>query len=89
MLGMVIGIALGLFFCRSKWADYAQALITGMAQPVGIVAIIAWFWAGMFANMLSAGGLVDGLIWFGFQTGLEGACSSESPSCLPDYLLQP
>ncbi|ELK46427.1 Na+/H+ antiporter NhaC family protein [Halobacillus sp. ACCC02827] len=72
VLGMVIGIALGLFFCRSKWADYAQALITGMAQPVGIVAIIAWFWAGMFANMLSAGGLVDGLIWFGFQTGLEG-----------------
>ncbi|CDQ20519.1 Na+/H+ antiporter NhaC family protein [Halobacillus karajensis] len=72
VLGMVIGIALGLFFCKSKWADYAQSLISGMAQPVGVVAIIAWFWAGMFANMLSAGGLVDGLIWFGFQSGLEG-----------------
>lgn len=72
VLGMVIGIALGLFFCKSKWADYAQSLISGMAQPVGVVAVIAWFWAGMFANMLSAGGLVDGLIWFGFQSGLEG-----------------
>lgn len=72
VLGMVIGIGLGLFFTKSKWSDYAQSLITGMAQPVGIVSIIAWFWAGMFANMLSAGGLVDGLIWFGFQTGLEG-----------------
>ncbi|WP_226584780.1 Na+/H+ antiporter NhaC family protein [Halobacillus litoralis] len=72
VLGMVIGIGLGLFFCKSKWSDYAQSLISGMAQPVGIVAIIAWFWAGMFANMLSAGGLVDGLIWFGFQSGLEG-----------------
>lgn len=72
VLGMVIGIVLGLFFVKSKWADYAQSLISGMAQPVGIVAIIAWFWAGMFAQLLSAGGLVDGLIWLGFQTGLEG-----------------
>ncbi|WP_101845929.1 Na+/H+ antiporter NhaC family protein [Halobacillus sp. Marseille-P3879] len=72
VLGMVIGVALGLFFCKSKWADYAQSLISGMAQPVGVVAVIAWFWAGMFATLLSAGGLVDGLIWLGFQTGLEG-----------------
>ncbi|ARI78450.1 Na+/H+ antiporter NhaC family protein [Halobacillus mangrovi] len=72
VLGMVIGVALGLFFCKSKWADYAQSLISGMAQPVGVVAVIAWFWAGMFAKLLSAGGLVDGLIWVGFQTGLEG-----------------
>ncbi|MBH0231269.1 Na+/H+ antiporter NhaC family protein [Halobacillus yeomjeoni] len=72
VIGMVIGIAIGLFLTKSKWADYAQSLFAGMAQPVGVVAIIAWFWAGMFAKLLSAGGLVDGLIWFGFQTGLEG-----------------
>ncbi|RWZ58098.1 Na+/H+ antiporter NhaC family protein [Halobacillus fulvus] len=72
VLGIVIGITIGLFFSKSKWSDYAQSLISGMAQPVGVVAIIAWFWAGMFAQLLSAGGLVDGLIWFGFQTGLEG-----------------
>ncbi|MFG6113769.1 Na+/H+ antiporter NhaC family protein [Halobacillus sp. MO56] len=72
VLGMVIGIALGLFFTKSKWSNYAQSLFTGMAQPIGVIAVIAWFWAGMFAKMLSAGGLVDGLIWFGFQTGVEG-----------------
>ncbi|MGD6803657.1 Na+/H+ antiporter NhaC family protein [Rossellomorea aquimaris] len=72
VLGMVIGIAIGLFFCKSKWADYAQSLFSGMAQPIGVIAVIAWFWAGMFAKLLSAGGLVDGLIWFGFQTNLEG-----------------
>ncbi|UOQ92089.1 Na+/H+ antiporter NhaC family protein [Halobacillus shinanisalinarum] len=71
VLGIVIGVAIGLFLCKSKWADYAQSLISGMAQPVGVVAVIAWFWAGMFAKLLSAGGLVDGLIWFGLQTGLE------------------
>ncbi|MBA2176371.1 Na+/H+ antiporter NhaC family protein [Halobacillus locisalis] len=72
VLGMVLGIILGLFFVKSKWSDYAQSLISGMSQPVGVVAIIAWFWAGMFAQLLSAGGLVDGLMWLGFQTGLEG-----------------
>ncbi|RIW38504.1 Na+/H+ antiporter NhaC family protein [Bacillus salacetis] len=72
VLGMVIGIAIGLFFCKSKWSDYAQSLFSGMAQPIGVIAVIAWFWAGMFAKLLSAGGLVDGLIWFGFQTNLEG-----------------
>ncbi|GGC96070.1 sodium:proton antiporter [Thalassobacillus devorans] len=72
VLGMVIGIALGLFFTKSRWSDYAQSLFSGMAQPIGVIAVIAWFWAGMFATLLSAGGLVDGLIWFGFQTGVEG-----------------
>ncbi|KGX93704.1 sodium:proton antiporter [Pontibacillus halophilus JSM 076056 = DSM 19796] len=72
VLGMVMGVAIGLFFCKSAWKDYAQALVIGMAQPIGVIAVIAWFWAGMFAKLLAAGGLVDGLIWFGFQTGLEG-----------------
>ncbi|GEL78215.1 Na+/H+ antiporter NhaC family protein [Tenuibacillus multivorans] len=72
ILGIVIGLSLGLLLSKSKWADYAQGLFDGMAQPIGVVAIIAWFWAGMFATSLQAGGLVDGLIWFGFQTGFEG-----------------
>jgi Na+/H+ antiporter NhaC len=72
VLGMVIGVALGLLFCKSKWSDYAQSLFSGMAQPIGVVAVIAWFWAGMFAQLLQAGGLVDGLIWFGLTTGMSG-----------------
>ncbi|MDC3412022.1 Na+/H+ antiporter NhaC family protein [Aquibacillus sp. 3ASR75-11] len=72
VLGMVMGVAIGLLFCKSKWSDYAQSLFSGMAQPIGVIAVIAWFWAGMFAKLLSAGGLVDGLIWFGFQTNLQG-----------------
>lgn len=72
VLGIVLGIVVGLLLCTSKWADYAQSLFTGMAQPIGVIAIIAWFWAGMFAKLLSAGGLVDGLIWIGLKAGLEG-----------------
>lgn len=72
VLGMVMGVAIGLFFCKSNWGNYAQGLFSGMAQPIGVIAVIAWFWAGMFAKLLSAGGLVEGLIWFGFQMNVQG-----------------
>ncbi|MCF6093742.1 Na+/H+ antiporter NhaC family protein [Microaerobacter geothermalis] len=73
IMGALIGLALGMFFSKSKWSDYAQGIFDGMAQPVGIVAIVAWFWAGMFAQILKTGGLVEGLVWIGSVTGLTGA----------------
>ncbi|SET05742.1 transporter, NhaC family [Oceanobacillus limi] len=72
VLGAVIGLTLGLFFCKSKWADYAQGLFDGLAQPVGVIAMVAWFYAGMFAQVLQVGGLVEGLVWVGSVTGVEG-----------------
>src|SRR5699024_9472150 len=73
VLGAVIGLALGLFLSKSKWADYAQGIFDGMAQPVGVIAIVAWFWAGMFAQVLQTGGLVEGLVWLGKISGLSGS----------------
>ncbi|MTI81930.1 MAG: Na+/H+ antiporter NhaC family protein [Firmicutes bacterium] len=73
VVGAVMGLALGLFLCKSSWKDYAQGLFDGMSQSVGVVAIVAWFWAGMFASILQAGGLVEGLVWLGAATGVEGA----------------
>lgn len=72
VLGAVFGITLGLFFCKSKWADYAQGLFDGLAQPIGVVAMVAWFYAGMFAQVLQVGGLVEGLVWIGSITGFTG-----------------
>ncbi|WP_430790756.1 Na+/H+ antiporter NhaC family protein [Virgibacillus flavescens] len=72
VMGAIIGITLGLFFSKSKWGDYAQGLFDGLAQPVGVVAIVAWFYAGMFAQILQVGGLVEGLVWIGGSTGLTG-----------------
>jgi Na+/H+ antiporter NhaC len=73
IMGGVLGLAIGMFLCRSLWKDYAQGVFEGMTQTVGVVAIVAWFWAGMFASILQAGGLVEGLVWLGFQTGVQGA----------------
>ncbi|HLS61331.1 MAG TPA: Na+/H+ antiporter NhaC family protein [Virgibacillus sp.] len=72
VLGAVIGITLGLLLSKSKWADYAQGLFDGLAQPVGVIAMVAWFYAGMFAQILQVGGLVEGLVWIGSVTGFEG-----------------
>lgn len=72
VMGAVIGLTLGLFFSKSKWADYAQGLFDGLAQPIGVVAMVAWFYAGMFAQVLQVGGLVEGLVWIGSATGFTG-----------------
>ncbi len=72
ILGMIGGLTLGMFLCRSPWADYANAIFAGMANPVATVTIIAWFWAGMFAQVLRVGGLVDGLVWLGGQSNATG-----------------
>lgn len=72
ILGAVIGLALGLFLCKDKWENYAQGLFDGLTQPMGAVAILAWFWAGTFAQILKTGGLVEGLAWFGFSTNMTG-----------------
>ena len=72
ILGMIGGLTIGMVLCRSCWADYANEIFTGMANPVATVTIIAWFWAGMFAQVLRVGGLVDGLVWLGGQSGATG-----------------
>ncbi|MRG84986.1 Na+/H+ antiporter NhaC family protein [Salinibacillus xinjiangensis] len=72
VLGALIGLTLGLFFSKSKWEDFAQGMFDGLAQPVGVIAIVAWFYAGMFAQVLQVGGLVEGLVWIGSITGLTG-----------------
>jgi Na+/H+ antiporter NhaC len=73
VVGATIGLAIGLFLCKSEWKDYAQGVFEGMTQTVGVVAIIAWFWAGTLASVLQAGGLVEGLVWLGFATGVKGS----------------
>lgn len=72
ILGMVMGLTVGMLLCRSRWAEYANAIFAGMASPVATVTIVAWFWAGMFAQVLRVGGLVDGLVWLGGQSNATG-----------------
>jgi Na+/H+ antiporter NhaC len=72
ILGAVIGLTLGMFLCKQKWSDYAEEVFSGMANRIATVTIVAWFWAGMFAQVLRAGGLVDGLVWLGGVSNATG-----------------
>lgn len=71
ILGVVIGLIIGMFMCRSPWSDYAQCVVEGMADRIATVTIVAWFWAGMFAEVLREGGLVNGLVWLGHVSNAQ------------------
>lgn len=72
ILGAVIGLTLGMFLCKDAWAKYANEVFHGMSNHVAAVTIIAWFWAGMFAQVLRVGGLVNGLVWLGGASDATG-----------------
>ncbi|RKD95152.1 Na+/H+ antiporter NhaC family protein [Halopiger aswanensis] len=70
IVGILIGLILGMFFVRGDWKTYANTIFEGMTQPVAVTAIVAWIWAGIFAELLQDGGFVDGLVWFADAAGV-------------------
>ncbi|GAD53493.1 Na+/H+ antiporter [Halarchaeum acidiphilum MH1-52-1] len=63
VVGMLFALVVGLFLAKGDWAAYANAVFEGMTQRVAATAIVAWLWAGMFAQLLQDGGFVTGLVW--------------------------
>nr|WP_144799477.1 Na+/H+ antiporter NhaC family protein [Halorubrum depositum] len=63
VVGALVGTILGMFFARGDWKAYADTIFEGMTQRVAATAIVAWLWAGMFAETLQVGGFVGGLIF--------------------------
>lgn len=69
-IGILFGIIIGMFFVKGSWTGYANTLFDGMTQPVAVTAVVAWLWAGMFAQTLQAGGFVQGLVWLADIAGV-------------------
>ena len=63
VIGMLVGLIVGLFLVKGPWKDYADVIFEGMTRRVAATAIVAWLWAGMFAQTIQVGGFVDGLVW--------------------------
>ncbi|WP_135825629.1 Na+/H+ antiporter NhaC family protein [Halorussus ruber] len=61
--GMLISLVVGMFFAKGDWKTYANTIFEGMTQRVAATAIVAWLWAGMFADTIQAGEFVSGLVW--------------------------
>lgn len=67
-----LAIAVGLFFAKEP-REYCKALMRGIGDKTGIVIVTAWLFAGVFGELMKAGGLVEGLLWMGMTTGAHGA----------------
>jgi Na+/H+ antiporter NhaC len=68
---LVAAIGLGMAMARDRTA-YAEALIAGMSQPIVGLMILAWLLAGLLAQVLSAAGFVDSVVWLTHQAGVTG-----------------
>ena len=68
---LIIALGCGVALCRDR-TSYAETVIKGMGQPILAVLIMAWMLAGILAELLEAGGLVEILRWASDQAGLTG-----------------
>lgn len=71
-VGGWFGIVAGLLFAKNK-QDYCNTILRGLGDKNGVVIITAWLFAGVLGKLMVAGGLVNGLLWFGFTFGATGA----------------
>ena len=67
-----LAIVFGLFLAKNK-REYSESIMRGIGDRSGIVIITAWLLAGVFGELMVAGGLVNGLLWFGIEAGTQGA----------------
>jgi Na+/H+ antiporter NhaC len=71
--GMLVALILGLFLVKGSWTGYANTIFEGMTRRVAATAVVAWLWAGMFAETIQAGEFVSGLVWAADAVGVGAA----------------
>ena len=76
MEGMIIasmlGISAGMLVAKDI-AQYGEAVFSLMANRTATVAVVCWLWAGAFSGIMAASGLVEAIVWIGWQLNLQGA----------------
>jgi len=65
-----IAFFIGIFFAKDKY-EYCSALIRGIANSHGAVIIALYLFAGVFGQILTAGGLIEGLLWVGLEINVQ------------------
>ncbi len=70
-IGALGGIMLTFFLSKDK-QKYCETVISGMADPIAIIPVACWIFAGVFASILRASGLVQGIIWLAYHVGASG-----------------
>lgn len=70
-LGAILALMIGSVFSKN-WAAYWDAVIDGMAQPIINTVALIFLVVGIFAKMVSIGGVAEGFVWIGHNLGLSG-----------------
>ncbi|MFA7395964.1 MAG: Na+/H+ antiporter NhaC family protein [Sphaerochaetaceae bacterium] len=66
------GILLAIIFAKDP-KHCADVLIQGMSSEMVAIMLMAWFLAGIIAQLMKMTGLVEGLIWLSMAIGLKGS----------------
>ena len=69
---VLIALFVGLVLARNK-DQYVDALIHGVASPIMAIMLLAWMFGGIFGNLLSSSGVVEGLVWLAAQAPISVA----------------
>ena len=69
---LLAALVLGLLLVEDR-AEWSEALLRGMSQPVVALMIVAWLFAGCLGALLSASGLVESLVWLARVAGVAGS----------------
>lgn len=67
-----IGVALSVLLARDPQECF-ESIVKGTATDLITVVIFCWVFSGIFAGILGASELVNGLIWLGIKTGIRGS----------------
>lgn len=70
-VGALTGMIITFFFSKDK-IHFGEVIIEGMADKMTIVPVTCWIFAGVFAGILRATGLVEGIIWAAYNIGASG-----------------
>jgi len=69
---ILVSLFVGLLLTRDK-NQYVEALIHGVASPMMAIMLLAWMLGGIFGALLSASGVIEGLVWLAAQAPFSQA----------------
>ena len=72
IIASMLGISAGMLVAKDI-AQYGDAVFSLMANRTATVAVVCWLWAGAFSGIMAASGLVEAIVWIGWQLNLQGA----------------
>lgn len=72
ILMAMLGISIGMLFARNM-AQFSETVFSLMANRIATVAVVCWLWAGAFSGILADSGLVEAIVWLGYQLQVKGA----------------